>query len=134
MTHKERQCRELWGAIVRRRDRRCILSGETCRLEAHHIFFLSQRNWKIIFDPDYGVLLRKKHHDQAHGRAEEQEEVFERIIHIILQEDEQRALKILKYKNEPKKPQLVDPPFPIIYQRLKEQLNQIEQTAWMDEY
>ena len=130
MTHKERQCRELWGAIVKRRDRQCILSGSTYQLEAHHLFLKSQGNWKILFDPDYGVTLDQNYHIEAHGI--DREEIFERIIRIILQEDEERALKILKHKNEPKKSQVINPPFPIIYQRLKEQLNQIEQTAWMD--
>lgn len=57
----ERKARDLWSQCVKIRDKFCIICGYSpenpLTLSAHHVHFLSQGNWQILFDIDFGVAL-----------------------------------------------------------------------------
>lgn len=132
MTNIERVCRELWSLVVKLRDRHCQLCGGPAT-DAHHIFFLSQGNWGIIYDYDYGVgLCHGCHEEKPFAPHKDNELFFEKIIPRIRQEDEARAEKILKYKNSVKKPNPISPPWKIIKGLLRKEYKRLQETSWMD--
>ena len=51
---------DLWGQIIRLRDKKCRYCGTTETLNAHHIFTRSRLNTR--YDPENGILLCAAHH------------------------------------------------------------------------
>lgn len=130
MTNIERVCREIWAAVVKARDRHCQLCGAPAT-DSHHIFFRSQGNWEIIYDPDYGVgLCHDCHEEEPFAPHKDNRLFFEKIIPRL---PEERAKKILKYKNSVKKPNPVPPQWKFIKGLLRKKLKLIQETAWMDD-
>ena len=129
MSNIERVCRELWALVVKLRDRYCILCGAPTT-DAHHIFFRSQGNWAIQFDTDHGVgLCHDCHEEKPFAPHKNNNLFFEKIIPRL---PEERAKKILKYKNSVKKPNPRPPQWQIIKKLLRTELKRLQETSWME--
>lgn len=129
MSNIEKICRELWAAIIKLRDRHCQLCGAPAT-DSHHIFFLSQGNWAILFDTDFGVgLCHDCHEEKPYAPHKNNNLFFEKIIPRL---PEKRAAKILKYKNSVKRPNPLPPPWKIIKGLLRKELKHQQETSWMD--
>lgn len=132
MTNAEKICRELWGKIVKHRDKWCIFCGssgsETYPLGAHHVFNKARGNWTIIYDIDYGVTFCTKCHvDTPIGS-----DVFEQVIIKVRAKDEARADKILHQANKPIAPCFYPFDAKVVKNILKKQWSKISETSWMD--
>jgi len=132
MTNAEKICRELWGKVVKRRDRWCIICGSSGTdiypLEAHHLFNKSQGNWTIIYDVDFGVTLCGDHHEPTPKDSD----LFEKIIARIRVKNEARADKILAQANKPIAPCFYPFEAKIVRNILKQQWTKISEDSWMD--
>ena len=129
MSNIEKVCRELWAVVVKLRDRHWQLCGRPV-CDAHHIFFLSQGNWAILFDTDYGVGLCTRCYEEEPFAPHKDNELF--LEKLIPRLPEERTEKILKYKNSVKKPNPLPPPWVLIKGQLRTELKKLQETSWMD--
>jgi hypothetical protein len=121
----------LWQEVIVIRDPWCQICGRPI-VEAHHIFGRT-KDWEIRYDTDYGAGLCHGCHFVAPYAPEKSNELFfEKLIPILMQKDEVRALKILVYKNSIRKPQTLPPPWPKMSRNLRAARKAVEATAWMD--
>jgi hypothetical protein len=121
---------ELWKVVVKVRDRWCQLCGAP-GTDSHHIFFRSQGNWEIIYDTDYGVrLCHNCHEEKPFAPHKSNRLFFEKIIPRL---PEERAKKILKYKNSVKKPNPLPPQWKFISKTLRDEKKELMKTSWMDD-
>lgn len=69
MSQDWRKTREyrVWVAQVKRRDKRCVISGDIKTREAHHIQDASNHP-ELRFDPENGVTLAKRYHIAYHTK------------------------------------------------------------------
>lgn len=132
MSNIEKICRELWAVVVKLRDRHCQICGAPTT-DTHHIFFLSQGDWAILYDPDFGVgLCHDCHEEKEYAPHKNNRLFFEKIIPILLQKAAIRAKKILTYKISIKKPNPLNPPWRIIKKLLRTEFKRLQETSWMD--
>jgi len=137
MTNAEKKCRELWRQCVKLRDRFCVICGwtppELGQLNAHHIWFQSAGNWKVLFDIDFGTsLCRWCHLEREYAPHVDNEKFLEKILPRIKQDSPDRAAKIIKFLNEPKEVLTEKPCYAEIAGKLQLKFKELESSYWMN--
>jgi len=132
MTNAEKKCRELWKQCVKYRDRWCVVCG-WATIEAHHIYFQSQGNWKVQYDIDFGVSLCPAGHRYKEFAPHVNNGKFlDKILPRIRQVDTERAAKVIAFLNEPQKTCAEKPCFAEIAAKLQLQLTELKELYWMN--
>lgn len=130
MTGIEKKCRKIWGQIIHERDRWCVICGATGdRNEAHHLFG-RQKADIVTYDPDFGVLLCKEHHDMALNKNNK--DFWWLLMPRLFILDEPRALRIHTERNlyrPPKSGRITN--WKQQYADLTEILKNTVENAWM---
>lgn len=139
MTNAEKKCRVLWRECVKYRDRFCIICGwispELGQLEAHHIWFQSAGNWKVLFDIDFGVsLCFHCHLEKEYAPHVDNEKFLAKILPRIKQDNPERAAKITNFLNNPKKVLKEKPCYAEIAADLQLKCKELKSLYWMNRY
>lgn len=137
MTKAEQKCRELWRWCVKYRDRFCVICGwtppELYQLEAHHIWFRSAGNWKVLFDIDFGVsLCHGCHLEKEYAPHIDNEKFLEKILPRIKQDSPERAAKIINFLNNPKEILTEKSWYAEIAADLQLKFRELESSYWMN--
>lgn len=134
----EKECRSLWSAVVKLRDGACLaclLSAElSTTLESHHLVFRAQGDWRVQFDPDFGVTLCGWHHRQGPQAPHQNNNRFEADIlpAAILLMDEERQGKVQAYLESPSPPAKGFPNFEEIRKQLRKLIVELENDYYCD--
>jgi hypothetical protein len=84
-----------------------------------------------MFDPDYGVALCAIHHKtDPEAPHVDNDKFFDKIIPRLPSD---RRAKVLAYQNLPKQSVLEKIDWKLLKFSLQQQLNELEQIAWMDD-
>ena len=133
MSNIERRCRELFSRAVRLRDKSCQVCG-AADPECHHLILLSQDNWPVRYDIDFGIALCAEDHrlgpNAPHASPEKfRDEVLDRLLNSMSLE---RAAKLSLYLMTPEPSAPGRPDFKAIRNRLKEEIRELEDDWFYD--
>lgn len=132
MTHVESECQRLFRSAVRLRDRYCQFCGRP-GTECNHIVLVSQGNWEVQYDLDYGVALCAEHHRGCAQAPHVSPKQFKSdMLPIILQRmAPARAAKVQAYMDHPGvATDRAD--FRAIKKRLKADVERLDRDSYMD--
>ena len=113
----------------------CLLAGRAALgVEAHHIIFQAQGNWRIQYDPDFGLTLCPWHHRHSPEAPHVSPLRFEAEVlpHAIQLMDSPRHEKLLACVSDPSPPAEGYPDFKAIRKRLRARIVELENDYYCD--